>query len=211
MSQIRRVLSALLYAAATWKSPPLQEIQLFLRDPQFLSGRTNVWAQEGSHRLVGARSSHTHRICKDFNNEPLTPNHWDRSGVNKGLHICKLEQGAGPYKSRPYTGAATAQSLWHLLDLHVTEQLCEHGEILFCGLVGPEPPQNRTGWRNGSWHGSCADLQTPYSLHGTAAAANFWQELPAAKTQSVQACRTHGAAGFQPVLTFVLNSLRLTK
>lgn len=32
---------------------------------------------------------HTLRICKDFNNEPLTPNHGDRSGVNNGLCICK--------------------------------------------------------------------------------------------------------------------------
>lgn len=66
----------------------------FCRAPIFSLGRTNVWAQEGSHRLGGARSSHTHRICKDFNNELLTPNHRDRSGVNKDLYICKLEQRA---------------------------------------------------------------------------------------------------------------------
>ena len=114
-------------AAGTWKPPPLQEIQLFLRGPRFQSGRTNVWAQEGSHRLGGARSSHTHRICKDFNNEPLTPNHRDRSGVNKALYICKCGRGAGaPIKAEPGPGSRHhTHSLWHLLDLQVSEQRCQ--------------------------------------------------------------------------------------
>lgn len=92
---------------------------------QFQLGRTNVWAQEGSHRLGGARFSHTHRICKEFNNEPLTPNHRDRSGVNKGLYICKSKGGPGPIKVEPGHKLLTV-SLWHLLDLQVTEQHSEN-------------------------------------------------------------------------------------
>lgn len=99
----------------------LHLIQLFLQSLLVsVWGRTNVWAQEVSHRLSGARSSHTHRICKDFNNEPLTPNHRDRSGVNKGQYICKLKW--GPYKSWPWLEAATTHSLWHLEVSQVTEQ-----------------------------------------------------------------------------------------
>ncbi|XP_061820149.1 homeobox protein vent1-like isoform X2 [Nerophis lumbriciformis] len=45
--------------------------------------------------VAPCRSSHTPRICKDFNNEPLTANQEDRSGVNKPLYICKCT----PYKS----------------------------------------------------------------------------------------------------------------
>ena len=175
--------SALLYAAAavgTWKPPPLQEIQLFLQGPRFQSGWTNVWAQEGSHRLGGARSSHTHRICKDFNNEPLTPNHRDRSGVNKGLHICKFGRGA-PIKAEPGRGSRHhTHSLWHLQDLQVTEQRCQHGEILFSGLAGPEPSQHGAGSGASSWHGFLTDLQTSRSLRGAAAPADSWQELPTA-------------------------------
>lgn len=89
-----------LYAAG-WKSAGVWFVSA---RPQFLSRRTNVWARDSSHRLSGARSSHIQRICKDFNNEPLTPNHRDRSGVYKGLYICKSHPGPGPYKPRPRSG-----------------------------------------------------------------------------------------------------------
>lgn len=160
-------------------SPPLQGTQLY---PSFSRGRHMYELQEASHRLGGAKSSHTHRMCEDFNNEPLTPNHRERSGVNKGLYICKSRPGPDLYKGWPLTGAAITHFLWHLVDLQVPEQHCEHGQILFCGLAGPEPSQHCTDRGARSWHGYCAILQTSYSLHGAAASSDFWQELPAAKT-----------------------------
>ncbi len=140
---------ALLYAADTWKPPPLRDTQLFLRVPQFQSGRTNVWAQEVSHRLGGARSSHTHRICEDFNNEPLTPNHRDRSGVNKGLYICKLQRGPGPYK-------AEARQ----------EQLPHTPSLTFGGFTGhwAAPP---TWWNTFLWTGWPRAITTPRLLRTT--------------------------------------------
>lgn len=79
----------------------------------FQPGRTNVWAQEGSHRLGGAKSSHTHRICKDFNNEPLSPNHGDRSGVNKGPVHMQIRPRAVAIKQQPPVWAGRTHSLWH--------------------------------------------------------------------------------------------------
>lgn len=41
----------------------------------------------GSHRQAGARLSHNHRICKDFNNDPLGLMIDNRSGVNAHAYV----------------------------------------------------------------------------------------------------------------------------
>ena len=164
-----------------WVFAPCSCIQLFLQTPPSVSvGRTNVWAQD-SHRLAGARTSHTHRICKDFNNEPLTSNHRDRSGVNKGPHTCKWRRAEGPYKSCLWPGASHTHSLSHQENSQVTQQHRQHGQILLRGLAGPEPQQHGAHW------GHRADLQTPRPLRGAAASPDFWQRLPPAETQTLQA------------------------
>lgn len=54
----------------------------------------------GSHRLGGARLSHTHRICKDFNNDPLALIIGNRSGVNASL-LMQIWERAGHINTDP--------------------------------------------------------------------------------------------------------------
>lgn len=65
-----------------------------------------------SHRLSGARSSHTHRICEDFNNEPLTPNHEDRSGFTSAFTHANGDEGQAPIKADPAPQPQDIHSLW---------------------------------------------------------------------------------------------------
>lgn len=74
----------------------------FIRADKCMSSR-------GSHRLGGARLSHTHRICKDFNNEPLALIIGDRWGVNAPLQM-QIEARNGPING-PSTGVVTQTAL----------------------------------------------------------------------------------------------------
>ncbi len=96
--------------------------------------KTAGWAR-GSHRQAGARLSHTHRICEDFNNDPLGLMIENRSGVNSSMHML-MWCGTGIYICRP------------LLEAWQT--------VLDCTRIDsfPQTHRQQSWWRRFLWTGS---------------------------------------------------------
>lgn len=96
--------------------------------------QTAGWAR-GSHRQAGARLSHNHRICKDFNNDPLGLMIENRSGVNSSMHML-MRCGTGLYIFRP------------LLEAWQTVLDCTRIDSL------PQTHRQQSWWRSFLWTGS---------------------------------------------------------
>lgn len=144
--------------------------------------QTSGWAR-GSHRQAGARLSHNHRICKDFNNEPLGLMIENRSGVNSCMHMLMRCRDA-PYK---WTALLEAwKHSWIYSDRFTSSALGEkthsnHDEDVFCGLARSE-----LSWFDSS-SGSGAgekDAQASCAVCGSTQTSNILRQgLSATKTK----------------------------
>lgn len=104
--------------------------------------QTSGWAR-GSHRQAGARLSHNHRICKDFNNEPLGLMIENRSGVNSCMHMLMWCRDA------PYIWMALLEAWkhsWIYSDRFTSSALGENTQ--------------RSWWRSFLWTGSLKAFMT---------------------------------------------------